>query len=57
MTGPNKNYTVIREYQCLYDVEELVRRIIRYHMRDVCDEKELSEHKKGEADSYGECNG
>lgn len=57
MTKPNENYTVIREYQCLYDVEELVRRIIRHHMQDACEKRELSEHKEGEADSHGECDG
>lgn len=54
MATPNKSYTVIREYQCLYDAEELVRRIIRHHMKDACEKKELWEHGKGEAAGQGE---
>ena len=28
MSKPDQNYTVIREYKNLYDMEELIRRII-----------------------------
>jgi len=34
MTKQAKNRTVLREYQGLYDTEELLRRIIRHHIRD-----------------------
>lgn len=32
MSNPDQNYTVIREYKSLYDMEELIRRIIRTHI-------------------------
>ncbi len=57
MTKSNENYTVVREYQCLYDTEELLRRIIRHHMKDACEKSEQWGHKEGEAGSHGEYDG
>lgn len=54
MVKPDENYTVLREYRGLYDAEELVRRIIRRHLRDACAKKELPEHGEGEALIHGE---
>ena len=34
MSDSNTKYTVIREYNNLYGLEELVRRIIRHHIKD-----------------------
>ncbi len=43
MPRPNQNYTVIREYKSLYDMEELIRRIIRPHIEVIQEEKDVSE--------------
>lgn len=43
MSKPDQNYTVIREYKNLYDMEELIRRIIRTHIGRIQEGKEKAE--------------
>lgn len=43
MPKPNQSYTVIREYESLYGMEELIRRILRSHIGVIQEEKDLSE--------------
>ncbi len=43
----NEKYTIIREYDNRFGTEELLRRIIRQHVRDAC--------RKNEADRFSDC--
>lgn len=41
MTKPATKHTVLREYQGLYDIEELLRRIVRRHINDSYEKDEM----------------
>ena len=45
MTKSAKTYTVLREYQSLYDTEDLLRRIIRHHIGDDRKKKEIQKEE------------
>lgn len=47
MPKSNHKYTVIREYESLYNMEGLVRRIIRTHIEMIQEGKEVSECAEG----------
>lgn len=52
MLKSTKNYTVIRDYQCMYDTEELIRRIIRHHIVDAYEKEKASGCEGHEAGSH-----
>lgn len=52
MLKTTKNYNVIRDYQCMYDTEELIRRIIRHHIMDAYEKGKASGCEGREAGSH-----
>lgn len=52
MLKTTKSYIVMREYQCMYDTEELIRRIIRHHIMDAYEKEKASGCARHEAGSH-----
>lgn len=50
----DKKYEIIREYGNLYGLEELVRRIIRRHIRDNSPRKAMPECPRQGVNDYAE---